>query len=98
MRMTDQRRAILAAFDAATGPLSPVEVLEVAGAEVPQLNLTTVYRNLKGMVERDELVIVRVSPRRPATSSQGSLTTITFSVRAVIGSSISPGAPAPFNA
>ncbi|MDG1048756.1 MAG: transcriptional repressor [Planctomycetota bacterium] len=61
MRMTDQRRAILAAFNAATGPLSPIEVLEVAGAEVPQLNLTTVYRNLKGMVERDELVIVRVS-------------------------------------
>lgn len=61
MRMTEQRRAILAAFEAAGGPLSPAEVLDLAGREVPQLNLTTVYRNLKGMVERQELVMVPVS-------------------------------------
>jgi Fur family ferric uptake transcriptional regulator len=59
--MTEQRRAILKAFEGAGGPLSPVEVLERAGRDVPQLNLTTVYRNLKAMVEREELVLVPVS-------------------------------------
>lgn len=59
--MTDQRRAILRAFVAEGRPLSPAEVLDLAGREVPQLNLTTVYRNLKGMLKRDEIVLVRVS-------------------------------------
>ena len=58
MRMTEQRRAILSAFNGAGRPLSPTEVLELASEEVPQLNLTTVYRNLKGLVEREELVLV----------------------------------------
>ena len=58
--MTEQRRAIRSAFKGAGRPLSPTEVLDLAGEEVPQLNLTTVYRNLKGMVEREELVQVPV--------------------------------------
>lgn len=50
-RMTKQRQAILECFKTANRPLSVDEILELASIAVPQLNLATVYRNLKLLVE-----------------------------------------------
>ena len=50
-RQTLQRVAIEAAFKDAKRPLAPVEVLEAARADVPTLNLATVYRTLKRMIQ-----------------------------------------------
>ncbi len=60
MRMTEQRRSILAAFEHGQRPLSPGEVLDLAAKQVSSLNLTTVYRNLKALVESEELVAVTI--------------------------------------
>ncbi len=50
-RQTTQRVAIENAFTAAGRPLGPQEILEAARDEVPSLNLATVYRTLKRMVD-----------------------------------------------
>lgn len=57
-RMTRQRQAILDCFKAANRPLSIEEILKDARTIVPQLNLATVYRNLKLLVEEGILVAV----------------------------------------
>ena len=54
-RMTKQRQAILEGFKTSNRPLSVEEILMSASAEVPQLNLATVYRNLKILVEEGML-------------------------------------------
>lgn len=64
-RDTRQRRAIREAFLAADRPLSPPEVLETAGALAPGLNLSTVYRNLRGLEAEGWLVPVEL-PGEPA--------------------------------
>jgi Fur family ferric uptake transcriptional regulator len=50
-RMTRQRQAIFDCFETSTGPLSVEELLKLAADAVPHLNLATVYRNLKILVE-----------------------------------------------
>jgi Fur family transcriptional regulator, ferric uptake regulator len=50
-RDTRQRAAIRSAIERAQRPLSPPEILSMAQAEVPQMSLATVYRNLKAMQE-----------------------------------------------
>lgn len=50
-RNTRQREAILASLHASGRSLSPVEIREEASRDVPNLSLTTVYRQLKGLVE-----------------------------------------------
>lgn len=50
-RQTPQRIAIEAAFVSAGRPLSPQEILDAARKDAPTLNLATVYRALKRMVE-----------------------------------------------
>lgn len=57
-RMTRQRQAILDCFKTFNRPLSVEEILKIASAHVHQLNLATVYRNLKLLVE--ERIIVPV--------------------------------------
>lgn len=69
-RSTRQRAAIRAAIDASARPLSPQEVLEVAQVEVPALGIATVYRNLKMLVDAQEIVVVTLpgeSPRYEST-------------------------------
>jgi len=65
-RSTRQRSAIRTVIDAAGRPLSPLEVLETAQAEVPALSIATVYRNLKMLVDEGEIATVTLpgdSPR-----------------------------------
>ncbi|MCC5807619.1 MAG: transcriptional repressor [Opitutales bacterium] len=64
-RETKQRNAIRAALEATGRPLSPLEILELAGKEVPRLGIATVYRNIRSMVESNELVSVDL-PGQPA--------------------------------
>ncbi|MCA8955237.1 MAG: transcriptional repressor [Planctomycetes bacterium] len=60
-RMTRQRRAILTAFEATQRPLSPVEVADaVRDAGDTGINLATVYRNIRSMVDAGQLTAVRV--------------------------------------
>ena len=46
-RQTVQRKAILASFSKAKGPLTPQEVLEHTQKIQPNLSIATVYRTLK---------------------------------------------------
>lgn len=65
LRETKQRNAIHAALIATGRPLSPLEILEIAGKEVPRIGIATVYRNIRSMVESGELVGVDL-PGQPA--------------------------------
>jgi len=56
--MTGQRRAILDALQDGHRPLSPSEVLEAASEAIAGINLSTIYRNLKSLVERGDVIVV----------------------------------------
>ena len=57
-RQTRQKQAVLRSLVESGRSLAPVEILELARAEVPTLNLSTVYRQLRSL--RDEAQVVRV--------------------------------------
>lgn len=57
-RITRQRQAILDCFKTSNRPLSVEEILKSAGVAVPQLNLATVYRNLKLLIEEGAIATV----------------------------------------
>ena len=59
-RMTRQRRAIVDALERAGRPLSPQELEAEASKEVEGLNLATVYRNIKTLVESGYLETVEL--------------------------------------
>jgi len=65
VRDTVQRHAIKSAFLKERRPLGPKEIMAVAGIEVPNLGIATVYRNIKNMVEENELEIVDIPGRPP---------------------------------
>jgi Fur family ferric uptake transcriptional regulator len=65
-RSTRQRTAIRTVIEAAGRPLSPQEVLDAAQADVPGLSQATVYRNLKALLDEEEIAAVTLpgdSPR-----------------------------------
>ncbi|MEM7165546.1 MAG: transcriptional repressor [Planctomycetota bacterium] len=62
---TAQRQAIENAINAASGPLSPAEVLQAARVEVSSLSLATVYRTLKRMVTDGQLSTVDLPGQTP---------------------------------
>jgi Fur family transcriptional regulator, ferric uptake regulator len=49
-RLTRQRVAILKCFSGATRPLSVEEILLFASKDISNINLSTVYRNLKTLI------------------------------------------------
>jgi Fur family ferric uptake transcriptional regulator len=51
-RLTRQRMAILKYFSEIKRPLSVEEILLFASKEIPDINLSTVYRNLKTLVKQ----------------------------------------------
>jgi Fur family transcriptional regulator, ferric uptake regulator len=59
-RDTRQRRAIRRAFERASRPLSPPEVLEQAKLTVPNLGLATVYRTVKSLMDEQWLRAVEL--------------------------------------
>ena len=64
-RQTSQRVAIEETFVSAGRPLGPQEILDAARKQVPSLNLATVYRTLKRMVEDRAIYPVEL-PGEPA--------------------------------
>ena len=54
-RMTKQRKAILDCLERATRPLSIEEIFSEVYVAVPTLNLSTLYRNLKDLMEVDDV-------------------------------------------
>lgn len=57
-RNTRQRDVIRRAFERAGRPLSPLQLLALAQAEMPSLGLATVYRSLKALSEEGWLAPV----------------------------------------
>jgi Fur family ferric uptake transcriptional regulator len=57
-RQTRQKQAVLQALACSGRSLAPTEILDLARAEVPTLNLSTVYRQLRAL--HDESQVVRV--------------------------------------
>ena len=68
-RGTRQRAAIRAAIDAAGRPLLPQEILALAQDEVAELGMATVYRNLKVLVETEEIRVVELPGEVPRYES-----------------------------
>jgi len=64
-RTTRQRHAIRQALHLAERPLLPMEILDLARTIVPALGLATVYRNLKLLVDAQEVQPVEL-PGEPA--------------------------------
>ena len=59
-RDTRQRRAVLDALAGSGRTLSPPEILALAQARAPSLNLSTVYRQVKALEEVGEVVKVQL--------------------------------------
>lgn len=72
-RMTRQREAILASLAQSKDPLSIEELLSLASAKIPQLNMATVYRNIKILLEQGEVTLIEVpgSTPRYETANRG---------------------------
>ncbi len=58
LRRTRQREAVLSALLQSGRSLTPVEICELAQGDVPRLNLSTVYRQIKLLLEGDEVLRV----------------------------------------
>ncbi len=64
-RQTRQKEAVLRTLAESGRSLAPAEILELARGEVPTLNLSTVYRQLRAL--HDEAQVVKVDlPGQPA--------------------------------
>jgi len=59
-RMTRQRAAILKSIKATNGPLSIDEILTSAEIISPEINRSTVYRNLKVLIKDGQIGIVEL--------------------------------------
>jgi Fur family ferric uptake transcriptional regulator len=59
-RMTRQRAEILKSIEATTGPLSIDEILKFAAESIPEINRSTIYRNLKVLVEEGKISSVEI--------------------------------------
>lgn len=64
-RLTRQRRAVLDSLADSGRTLSPPEILLLARSQAPQLNLSTVYRQVKALESDGEIVKVEL-PGQPA--------------------------------
>lgn len=58
IRVTKQRMAILRCLSEAVRPLFIEEILEQAAIEIPQINLSTVYRTLRTLLEEEKITLV----------------------------------------
>lgn len=57
-RQTRQKQAVLRSLVESGRSLAPAEILELARSEVPTLNLSTVYRQLRSLHEEAQVVKV----------------------------------------
>ena len=59
-RMTKQRMAILKCLSESERPLYVEEILSKASVDIPQINLSTVYRNIKMLVQEEKVALVEL--------------------------------------
>jgi Fur family ferric uptake transcriptional regulator len=71
IRMTHQRRTILAVLEQAKRPLSPREIHTESVADGGKISLTTVYRTLKGVLEAGRVVAVEFAGQSPRYELSG---------------------------
>ena len=64
-RHTRQRQAVVDALAQSGQALSPQDLLEQAKAAVPRLNLSTVYRQIKGLQDAGQIVRVELPGQPP---------------------------------
>ena len=64
-RHTRQRQAVVDALASSGQALSPHDLLEHAKAAVPTLNLSTVYRQIKGLQDAGQIVRVELPGQPP---------------------------------
>ncbi|WP_332112720.1 transcriptional repressor [Variovorax sp. WDL1] len=64
-RQTRQRDAVLTALSDSGRSLTPQEICELAQRSVPSLNISTVYRQLKGLLEHGEILSVDLPGQPP---------------------------------
>ncbi len=64
-RSTRQRQAIRALFTPRGDPLSPQEILDLAGDRVARLSLATVYRTIRILEEQGEIIAVELPGEPP---------------------------------
>jgi len=60
IRLTKQRSAILKCLTEKGRPLSTEEILSYAKQEIPQLNLSTVYRTLKNLLQEQKITLTEL--------------------------------------
>jgi len=56
-RMTKQRKAILNCLLETGRPLYIEEILEYAASKIPRINLSTVYRTIKALMEEEKIIL-----------------------------------------
>lgn len=64
IRITKQRSAILKCLMEKGRPLSTEEILCYAKEEIPQLNLSTVYRTLKSLIQEQKITTTELPGER----------------------------------
>lgn len=57
-RVTKQRMAILRCLSESGRPLYIEEIQALAAKEIPQINLSTVYRTLKTLLEEEKITLI----------------------------------------
>lgn len=70
-RNTQQKQAILKAFEKVDRPLAIQEILELAQKDCPGLGIATIYRNVKGLVTDGQLVPVEIPGVAPLYETPG---------------------------
>lgn len=64
-RQTPQREAIRSLFTMQADPLSPQEILDQTSKTVAKISLATVYRTIRSLEERGEIVTVELPGQPP---------------------------------
>ena len=91
-RRTSQGSAITKVVRDATGPLRPLEILELASRIVPTLGIATVYRQLRRLQDAGQVRAVDLASMMCATSRPTAVIITIFSVVSARKHLISMGA------
>lgn len=63
-RMTKQRTAILKCLSETERPLCVEEIQTYASAEIPQINLSTIYRTIKTLIQEKKIALIELPGER----------------------------------
>jgi Fur family ferric uptake transcriptional regulator len=69
-RQTRQKQAVMQAIEHSGRSLAPTEIWQLAQLEVPSLNLSTVYRQIKALHDEHHIVRVELPGQPPRFEAQ----------------------------